>query len=857
MHWGRIPLAVATAVALVLVSGASGELINGYTATGAPTHVKPLTLTQYTIAMTNTSADKDADRASIGIPAGFVVAPTVQATPTCGSPTWTVELPVPSLDGKINLRRQGGGGNLCPGGTLSIVFSATSPATEGNYVWATELGKGDGDQFVLNGNQPSVQVDGTGPVVAITSHPDNLTNITSATFGFDANEPADFKCKLDAGSFEDCISPKSYIVDDGAHTFRVQATDASGNIGTETTFTWTVDTVAPSTTITGPKPSNPTNSTSATFTFAASELGSTLQCKLDDDSFAPCSSPKSYADLTDGSHTFRVRATDGAGNTGPETTHTWRIDTVPPTATITKGPNDRSGVKSATFEFSVFPSEPASFQCELDSGGFTGCSSPKTYNNLTDRVHTFKVRATDAAGNTGSPDSYEWLVETDLPVVTLTATPSLTSNSSSATFFFTVNKSATLECRLDGALFAPCTSSQSQSYSTLADGPHTFAVRGTGTGGTGPPTMYTWTIDTVGPTPAITQRPADPTNNRSASFAFAANEPATFQCKIDDAAFASCVSPQVFSDLADGRHTFVVRGTDGVGNTGPETAYAWTIELRAPAVAVTSAPRALANSRIASFSFAADEPSTFQCNLDGRGFEPCSLPTSYGGLSDGAHGFAVRATDAAGNVGAASHAWVIDATEPQTTLGAKPRASTTSTSATLRFSASEPARFQCRLDRRAFSPCSSPKKYTGLTKGLHRFAVRAVDAAGNVDSTPSLSQWTVGRGVTRTAAGSALLAPAPGSRVTRPPLLRWRMVPRASYYNVQLFRAGRKVLTAWPTRPALQLRARWKLNGQVQRFESGVYRWYVWPGYGRPSARRYGPVLGTSKFVFGRAPRRR
>jgi hypothetical protein len=841
----RLVAAVVMAAALVVVSGASGVLINGYTATGAPAHVKPLTVAQYTVTMTNTSADQSAERASIGIPPGFIVAPVVQATATCGSPTWTVELPVPSLDGKINVRRQGGGaGNLCPGGTLTVVFSATSPAAEGSYEWATGLFRG-GDTFVLSGSQPSVQVDGTAPVVTITSHPNNPSNVTSANFEFAANEPASFKCKLDAGSLDDCASPKSYPVGDGAHTFRVQATDASGNTSAEAIYTWTVDTVAPTATITQ-KPSSPTNSTTASFEFSSSESAS-FECSLDGGGFTACTSPRSYDGLTDGSHTFNVRATDGAGNTGPETTHAWTVDTVPPSVTITKAPNDPSGVKTATFEFSV--SEAASFQCELDGGGFAACTSPKTYNNLTDQVHTFKVRATDGAGNTGAPATHEWLVETDLPVVTLTAKPDQRSNSSTATFFFTVNKSATLECKLDAGAFVACTSPHS--YSGLGDGPHTFAVRGNGTGGTGPSTVYAWTIDTMGPTSAITQRPSDPTNSRSATFAFDASEAASFQCKLDDAAFAACTSPQVYGDLGEGRHTFVVKATDAVLNTGPETAYAWTIELRAPAVAIGSAPRGLANSSIASFAFTADEPSTFQCSLDGRGFEPCSSPASYGGLSDGAHGFAVRATDAAGNVGAASHVWTIDATPPQTILDAKPPGSTTSTSATLRFSANEPATFQCRLDRTSFSPCSSPKRYVRLARGIHRFSVRAIDAAGNVDSTPSSSQWTVGGAVSRTVASSAMLTPAAGSRVTRPPLLRWRKVPRASYYNVQLFRAGRKVLTSWPTRPRLQLRARWRLNGKTQRLERGVYRWYVWPGYGRPSARRYGPLLGTSTFVVG------
>jgi hypothetical protein len=851
MHWGRIPLAVATAVALVLVSGASGELINGYTATGVPTHVQTLTLTQYTIAMTNTSADKEADRASIGIPAGFVVVPTVQATPSCGSPTWNPELPVPSVDGKIKVRREGGGGNLCPGGTLTVVFSATSPATEGNYVWATELRKGDGDQFVLSGNQPSVQVDGTGPDVSLTSYPANPSNVTSPSFTFLASEAAAFQCKLDGDAFAACSSPTGYTnLGDGSHTFTVKAVDAAGNTG-QTSYTWTIDTAPPTAEITQ-KPLAASSDASPTFVFSANEAA-TFVCKLDTGPSSACTSPHTYSDVADGPHSFTVQATDAAGNSG-EASYEWTIDTVAPTTAITKKPSDPSGVDSAAFEFSANESG-ATFKCDLDEGGFATCTSPKIYNDLADGLHAFSVRATDAAGNTGQAESHTWLVETVLPVVTLTDKPKPTSNTPSASFFFTVNKPAGIECKLDGAAFATCTSPTS--YTNLHDGTHSFAVKATNAAGTGPSTVYAWTIDTVGPAMAITQNPADPTNSRSAGFAFAASEPATFQCKLDDAAFASCASPQLYSDLADGRHTFVVRASDGLANLGPDAVYGWTIETRPPIVAVTSVPASLSNSRGASFSFAADEPSSFQCNLDDRGFEPCSSPASYAGLRDGGHAFAVRATDAAGNVGAASRAWTIDATPPQTKLDAKPRASTTSTSAMLRFSASEPATFQCRLDGRSFSPCSSPKRYSRLARGLHRFAVRAIDAAGNVDSTPSLSQWTVGRGVTRTVAGSALLTPTAGSRVTRPPLLRWRVAPRASYYNVQLFRAGRKVLTAWPTRPALQLRARWKLNGQMQRFESGVYRWYVWPGYGRPSVRRYGPVLGTSTFVFGRAPRRR
>lgn len=937
----RILLAISTALALVLVSGASGEPINGYTASGGPPDVKPSTQTSYTIALTNgTLSPGAADRAKIGIPTDFVVAeanvqpPSTSAAGDCVASTWVADGTLVA-DGKINLKRPnlGGGANsrLCPGATLTVVFSATSAAADGTYIWATELLRGE-DAFVLSGSQPTVRVDGTPPAVTISSHPANPSNVTSPSFGFSANEPTSFQCKLDSGPFAACTSPKGYdnLADgshtftvkatdaagntgqasyswlletnlpivtlteapsqaskssaatfsftaskpasfecrldggafaactspesysnlaDGSHTFTVKATDTAGNVGPETTHTWTIDTVPPVVTITQ-KPSDPSNDASPTFGFSASEAAG-FQCKLDGASFTSCTSPKSYTPGND-AHTLTVRATDAAGNTG-EATYAWIIDTVAPTATITQKPNNPSNVKSPTFAFSA--SESASFQCKLDGDNFAACSSPKTYN-LADGAHAFTVKATDAAGNTGEAD-YSWLLETNLPIVMLTQRPTDPTKSSSATFAFEASKvNATLWCSLDGESFAECLSLKT--YSNLSDGSHTFAVKAVDSAGNpGPATIYTWTIDTVGPTAAINQKPGDPTNSRSASFEFAASETtATFQCKLDDAAFASCATPQAFGNLADGRHTFVVRASDALSNLGPETVYAWTIETRAPAVAVTSGPAALASSTSASFSFSADEPSTFQCNLDDRGFEPCSSPASYAGLPDGGHAFAVRATDAAGNVGAASASWTIDATAPQTTIDSAPALRTTATSAAFTFSANESATFQCRLDGGSFSPCGAPSSYARLASGVHRFAVRAIDAAGNVDATPAGSEWTVA-GVTRTVATSALFAPAAGARVTRPPLLRWRPVRGAAYYNVQLYRAGRKVLTAWPTQARLQLRARWRFNGRVQRLAPGVYRWFVWPGHGQVTARRYGKVLGASTFVVRRAGPRR
>lgn len=85
-----------------------------------------------------------------------------------------------------------------------------------------------------------------------------------------------------------------------------------------------------------------------------------------------------------------------------------------------------------------------------------------------------------------------------------------------------------------------------------------------------------------------------------------------------------------------------------------------------------------------------------------------------------------------------------DRRPPRTAILAGPRARSAATSARFRFASDETrTRFQCRLDRGPFRGCGSPRGYRGLRPGQHVFAVRAVDAAGNVDPTPAKRAFTV------------------------------------------------------------------------------------------------------------------
>jgi hypothetical protein len=126
----------------------------------------------------------------------------------------------------------------------------------------------------------------------------------------------------------------------------------------------------------------------------------------------------------------------------------------------------------------------------------------------------------------------------------------------------------------------------------------------------------------------------------------------------------------------------------------------------------------------------------------------------------------------------------------------------------------------------------------------YRYVVTRIDHAGNRAAGQASTVPTASR----------LLLPYAGERIklTRNdsslPLLVWKRVGKARYYNVQVFRGGRKILSAWPERPRRRLERRWTYLGTDYTLTAGRYCWHVWPGYGKRSQRQYGKRLGTSCF---------
>jgi hypothetical protein len=527
----------------------------------------------------------------------------------------------------------------------------------------------------------------------------------------------------------------------------------------------------------------------------------------------------------------------------------------PPTITSTL-PSTVSTDAKPTFAFS--DADPAAtFECRLtpEMADFSTCPNPFS-PSLQDGLHTFDVRAV-ATGEKSEPrpsPPHSWTIDTKAPALTISQTPDNPTDASNATFVFKADDltSVTYKCRLDG--HDEACSPPDKSYSNLTDGTHVFTLEGTDAAGNTSTTTYSWLVETAKPIVTITSSPRDPTNQTSASFSFRSNKTGSdFRCKLDTGGFSDCKSPKTYGALDAGTHTFSVKASA----SAPTTSFSWTIDLTPPpAPSITSHPTDPANASNASFGFSDSEAGvSFGCQVDGGGFPGCTSPATYSGLGPGSHTFAVRATDPAGNTGtAAVYGWTVkDATAPANVQGLK----RTVGYRTLKLTWSRPPDADFSYVRVFVAKGSKAAKggplRTSVYKGTgtrytnkrfkngtyYRYAIVSYDKAGNASP-----------GMPVVVRPSALLrSPGDGRVVHAAPRLVWGRVAKASFYNVQLYFRGQKVLSAWPSAAKLGLKRSWSYADRRFKLKSGTYVWYVWPGFGPRAKGRYGQLLGQSRFT--------
>ena len=163
-----------------------------------------------------------------------------------------------------------------------------------------------------------------------------------------------------------------------------------------------------------------------------------------------------------------------------------------------------------------------------------------------------------------------------------------------------------------------------------------------------------------------------------------------------------------------------------------------------PAAPVISFPLNGSTSNTNALTFNQTAGLTYKCKIDAGALTTCTSPLDVSGLTDGTRTVDVYAYNSAGNLSpAGSVTWTRDATPPAApVISGAPAAPTSNTSQTFTFTKENNTTAQCSLDGGAFTACSSPLTYEGLSRGSHTLKIKVTDTAGNVGPEASAS-WTV------------------------------------------------------------------------------------------------------------------
>jgi hypothetical protein len=317
--------------------------------------------------------------------------------------------------------------------------------------------------------------DSTPPSVAITSPAAGAAlsgNVNVTAAASDNVGVTSLQFRLDGANVGSSLAAAPYAytlstttLPNGSHTISAVASDAAGNSTTSASVTVTVDnttkdTTPPSVSMTSPA-SGATVSGTVVVTAAATDNVSvaSVQFQLDGASIGGIDTVSPYAyswdstKTTNGKHTLRAIATDGAGNSITSTSVTVTVDnttkdTTPPAVAITAPTNGAkvSGTvavsANATDNVSV-----ASVQFQLDGAnvGAADLASPFTYSWDTTKTsngsHLLSAIAKDGAGNS-TTSAVVTVTVSNTPSDTTPPTVSISAPTAGASVSGTVNVSA-------------------------------------------------------------------------------------------------------------------------------------------------------------------------------------------------------------------------------------------------------------------------------------------------------------------------------------------------------------------------------------------------------------------------------
>ncbi|MGF7047781.1 hypothetical protein J2T13_002287 [Paenibacillus sp. DS2015] len=523
--------------------------------------------------------------------------------------------------------------------TGSWTFTPTAPLTDGEYTVAVEGSDPSGNKatdsstFTVDTVAPSVAI--VGPIDGATTNNQNTivlgtsdpgVTVTVAVYDKDRNTvPGTIVVVPATGSWT--FTPTGPLVDD-EYTVTVEATDPSGNKGTDSS-TFTVDTVAPNVAIVGPADGTTTNDKNTVVT-GTSDPGTTVTVIVEDKNgdpvpgsvvVVPATGSWTFTPtgpLVDGKYTVTVEATDPSGNKGTDSS-TFTVDTVAPSVAIV-GPIDGATTNNqntivlgtsdpgVTVTVAVYDKDrntvPGTIVVVPATGNWTFTPTAP----LTDGEYTVTVEAEDPIGNKGR-DSSIFTVDTVAPNVAIVGPiDGATTNDPDTVVTGTSEPGTTVKLTVEDKNGDPIVGTTVVDPTTgewtftptgpLVDDEYTVTVEATDPSGNKGTDSSTFTVDTVAPSVAIIGPIDGATTNDPDTVVTGTSEPGTtvvvtVEDKNGDPIVGTIVVVPATGSwtftptapLTDGDYTVIVEGSAPSGNKGTDN-ITFTVNTQSPNVAI-------------------------------------------------------------------------------------------------------------------------------------------------------------------------------------------------------------------------------------------------------------------------------
>jgi hypothetical protein len=512
------------------------------------------------------------------------------------------------------------------------------------------------------------------PVVVLatdsgSSATDRITNVdTLAVSGIESGAVVEYSANGTSG-----WSISEPVTVEGSNTVFVRQTDVAGNVSASTSFTFTLDTAAPSApTVALATDSGADNSDRITnlanLNVTGLESGATVEYSATGTSGWSAALPVA----TEGSNTVFVRQVDVAGNPSASTSFTFTLDTTPPvTPTISLisdtglSPSDLI-TKDGSLSFSA-TAVGVSRTFFVDGGA----ASNSYVVPVADGVHTVEVVDTDTAGNEARGTITFTLdnLKPVAPALSLAIDNGL-NNSDKITNTATLNTTgvengALVEYSADG------NSGWDTSVPVAVEGSNTVFVRQTDVAGNvSVNNSITYTLDTIAPaapTVALLTDSGSNSNDKITNVATLKIDGVENGALVEYSANGSTGWSINAPAVAEGSNTVFVRQTDVAGNISSSTSFTFVYDttVLTPTVALATDSGSSASDKITNVAALTvsgiESGAVVEYSANGTSGWSITEPAAV----EGANTVFVRQTDVAGNVSAStSFSYTLDTTAP-------------------------------------------------------------------------------------------------------------------------------------------------------------------------------------------------